>query len=464
MCADSIVNSAGGRRQRVRRTLIIVLSIAVVSAYLAAFAGSASAAGAKMSWSERQTIPGLTERTIWGRGQVYVYRLPANVTHTGDLHVEISYAPADCDCFVYLLGPVAQGSAEWQVCPGTYSQGFLSLVPGREVVDYQVPQVLDQTPTADGVVGDAYYAVVQAASGASHVQLTGYLPKIRAGQTDTTSELTFTRLDFRAPTKAKASITVSGAPYGGPFDVTPTSEGQVECRLQYPADVAHRTVAAATGELPAAFEQYVYPPLWEPEGGSIPLSQTISYANWDLYDANRHAAAPLAGDDWYGLQGGFAVQAAGQWKPLDTYHYVPVLWLAAAQPHAHAPAQPGPPATGLQTVGYKATLLVPERLRLASVAAKARKRSRVKLSGTLAVASGSGADAALQWAAPGTVITVQRKAGSAWAKAGSTRTGANGSWRLKVRVVRTTDWRAVAQPAPGQPAEYSVIKRTVVRR
>jgi hypothetical protein len=43
------------------------------------------------------------------------------------------------DCFVYLLGPVTKGSPEWQVCPGTYGQGFLSLRPGREEVDYAVP-------------------------------------------------------------------------------------------------------------------------------------------------------------------------------------------------------------------------------------------------------------------------------------------------------------------------------------
>jgi hypothetical protein len=127
-----------------------------------------------------------------------------------------------------------------------------------------------------------------------------------------------------------------------------------------------------------------------------------------VYDAKRLSAAPLAGDDWCGLQGGFAVQAAGLRKPLNTYHYVPVLWLAATQPYAHAPAQPGPPATGLQAV--------------------------------------------------------QRKTGSPWAKAGSARTGADGSWRVKVRIPRTTDRRAVAQPAPGQPAEYSVIKRIVARR
>jgi len=447
-----------------RKALIVVLVTGAVLACVGVFARAATAAGAVASWSERQTIPGLTERTIWGRGQVYVYRLPANVTHTGVLHVQLTYSPADCDCFVYLLGPAAEGSAGWQVCPGTYFQGFLSVVAGREVVDYTVPEVLDQTPTADGVLGDAYYVVVQAASGVSHVRLTGYLPRVKTGQTDTTSESSFTRLDFSQPAKAKANVTVAGASYGGAFDLTPTSEGQVECRLQYPADVKAHTVGPATAELKAAFEQYVYPSLWEPQDGQIPLSQTIDYGKWDLSGENRHAAAPLSGDDWYGLQGGFAVQAAGQWRPLITYHYVPVLWLAAAQPYAIAPAQPGPPATGLQTVGYEATLLIPQRLRLATATPRVRRGRRAKLTGTLAVPAGADAGADLQWAAPGTAVTVQRKLGGAWKNVRTVRTGANGVWRLKVRVRRTTQWRAFAQGGTGQPVEYSLVKRTVVRR
>ena len=233
---------------------------------------------------------------------------------------------------MYLLGPVAQGSSEWQVCPGTYGQGFLSLVHGRQVVDYGVPAVLDQTPTEESVVGDAYYVVVQAASGDSRVRLTGYLPRTVAGSTDTTSEATFTRFAFRAPASAKKTITVAGAPYGGAFNLTPTSQGRTECRLQYPADVRSRTVPAATPALAAGFEQYVYPYLWEPVGGQIPLSQPTDYSHWDLFDHNRHVAAPLAGGDWYGLQGGFTVQSGGPWRPRATYHYVPVLWLAAAQP------------------------------------------------------------------------------------------------------------------------------------
>jgi hypothetical protein len=445
----------------VRKALIGTLVVVTLLAWLAVPAG---AAGALVSSSERQSIPGLTERTIWGRGQVYVYRLPRNVTHTGDLHVELSYTPTSGGCFLYLLGPVQQGSSQWQVCPGTYGQGFLSLVPGREVVDYAVPEVLDQTPTDESVVGDAYYAVVQAASGVSRVRLTGYLPRTDAGSTDTTSEDTFTRFAFRTPGSAKKTITVAGAPYGGAFNLTPTSRGQVECRLQYPADARARTVPAATPALAASFEQYVYPYLWEPVGGQIPLAQPTDPSHWDLYGQNRHTAAPLTGADWYGLQGGFAVQAGGPWQPRSTYHYVPVLWLAAASPYAAAPAAPGPPATGLRAVGYKATLLIPQNLRLASATKKVRKGRKATLKGTLAVPVSPAADAQVGWAPAGTLVTVQRKVGSAWTPVRTVRTGANGAWRLSVRVLRTTRWRAVAHPAPGLPVEYSLVKSTVVRR
>ena len=445
-----------------RKALIGALALCMVVAWLGALAGPAAAAGAVASWSERQTIPGLTERTIWGRDQVYVYRLPRNVTHTGNLHVELTYTPADGDCFVYLLGPVAKGSLEWQVCPGTYGQGFLSLWPGREVVDYAVPAVLDQDAVDDGVRGDAYYVVVQAANAASRFRLSGYLPRTAAGSTDTTSDATFTRFSFARPASARASLSVAGAPYGGPFDLTPTSQGQVECRLQYPADVARRTVEPASPSQKASFEQYVYPPLWEPEGDAVPVSQPTDPSHWDLYDLNRHAATPLAGVDWYGLQGGFAVQAAGPWLPLQTYHYVPVLWLAAAQPYAAAPAQPGPPATGLQTVGYKATLLIPQNLRLASATPKVRKGRSVTLKGSLALPSAATPDATVAWAPAGTLVMLQQKTGSRWVTKRVVKTGVKGSWRAYVRVRRTTEWRAWWPGAAGIPAEYSLSKRSVV--
>ena len=286
-----------------------------------------------------------------------------------------------------------------------------------------MPEVLDQTPTDESVTGDVYYAVVQAASGVSHVRLTGYLPRTRSGSTDTTSEDSFTRLKFRAPSSSRKSITVAGAPYGAACAVTPTSAGGVECRLQYPADPDHRTVPAVTPALAASFEQYVYPYLWEPQEGRIPLSQPTDFSHWDLFGQNRHPAAPLQGGDWYGLQGSFTVGADGPWLPRATYHYVPVLWLAAREPFSLAPAAAGPPATGVSTVGYKATVLIPQNLRLASATAKVRKGRKATLKGTLAVPESAAADAPVHWAASGTRVTVQRKIGAVWTPVRAVRTG-----------------------------------------
>ena len=199
---------------------------------------------------------------------------------------------------------------------------------------------------------------------------------------------------------------------------------------------------AASASQKASFEQYVYPPLWEPEGDAIPVNQPTEPSHWDLYDLNRHAAAPLPGDDWYGLQGAFAVRAAGPWLPRQTYHYVPVLWLAAAQPYAVAPAQPRPPATGLRTVGYKATLLIPQHLRLASATPKVRRGRAVTLKGSLAVPSAATPGAAVSWAPAGTLVMLQKKTGARWITTRVMKTGARGSWRASVRVRRVTQWRA----------------------
>ena len=65
--------------------------------------------------------------------------------------------------------------------------------------------MLDQDAVDDGVRGDAYYVVVQAASAASRFRLSGYLPRTGAGSTDTTSDATFTRFSFATPASARAS-------------------------------------------------------------------------------------------------------------------------------------------------------------------------------------------------------------------------------------------------------------------
>jgi hypothetical protein len=48
-------------------------------------------------------------------------------------------------------------------------------------------------------------------------------------------------------------------------------------------------------------------------------------------------------------------------------------------------------------------------------------------------------------------------------KAKIVKTGVKGSWRASIRVRGTTQWRAWWPGGAGVPAEYSLIKRTVVR-
>jgi hypothetical protein len=118
----------------------------------------------------------------------------------------------------------------------------------------------------------------------------------------------------------------------------------------------------------------------------------------------------------------------------------------------------------LRTVGYKATVFIPQNLRIAAASKRVRRGAKATLKGSLAVPETAAEDSSVRWAAPGTLVTVQRKVGGAWQPVRTVRTGSDGAWRLKVRVLRTTRWRAVAQAAPGLAVEYSLIKRTTVTR
>ena len=121
-------------------------------------------------------------------------------------------------------------------------------------------------------------------------------------------------------------------------------------------------------------------------------------------------------------------------------------------------------ATGLQTVGYKATLLIPQNLRLTSASRRVRRGRAATLKGTLAVPSDATPGASVSWAAPGTPVTIQRKTGSRWITARVVRTAADGSWRARVRVRSATNWRAWWPGDHDIAAEYSLVKRTAVTR
>ncbi len=133
-------------------------------------------------------------------------RVPASPDRDahGGAHVELTCTPPDNDCFIDLLGPVAKGASEWRTCPGTHRQGFPSLWPGREAIDYAVPEVLNDELVDEGVRGDTYQVVVQAANATSRFRLSGYTPRAGPGSLDTTGDESFTRVARRTPAKVRA--------------------------------------------------------------------------------------------------------------------------------------------------------------------------------------------------------------------------------------------------------------------
>jgi hypothetical protein len=451
---------------RVIRTGLWLLGLATVVVFslcVPAYAGIYS------SSSEQQVVPGVTKRTIWSEDQVAVYRLPQNVTHVGNIHVELTYSPADRDCAVCLLDETGA------VLPGTYRQGRLGLSPGKEIIDYAVTAVAhpELNPQLDGneITGDAYYILVQALNATSYYRLRGYLPRTRDGETDTTSPETRTRTSLQVPAKATAWARVSGAPYGGAWDFKPTSEGTVYARLEYPALArSHIVTPLSATTMPAGFEQYVYPSLWQPIGGVLPVSQPTyddttglyDLTHWDLYDLNRHVScAPVAGGAWYGLEGTFTVQKSSAWRPSQMYHYVPVLWAKSSDP-SKGPA--AAPALGTRTVGYKATLLIPQNLRLASATKVVRRGRTATFRGTLALPAGPTPDAKVSWAPLGTRLQIQRKSGSVWVVVKKVATGAGGAWTAKLKMTSTGTYRAYWPGDGTLPVEVSLTRRVAVRR
>jgi len=122
------------------------------------------------------------------------------------------------------------------------------------------------------------------------------------------------------------------------------------------------------------------------------------------------------------------------------------------------------PQTGLQTLGYKATLLIPQNLRLASATKKVRKGKKATLKGTLAIPSDATPAASVSWAPAGTAVIIQKKSGSAWKTAKTVTTGANGVWKAKIKVRKTVIWRAYWMGAGGVGPEVSVTKKTTVKK
>jgi hypothetical protein len=420
-----------------------------------------------VAWQDSQTVPGLTERTIWSTCQVAVHRLPAPVTHTGFIHVQVDYTPADADLVICLL------DAQGRVCGTTRDQGRLASWPGRTVIDHEITTVAHADVNAEGddLEGDEYYVLVQALNAESRYRLTGYFPRVVPSLMDvsdaTTRADTLRRQPLTIPAAGAPTARIYGAPYGGAFTLQPTSQGVVTARLESPANTTSmpRTVgpvfdpATLAPLMPANFEQYAYGPDWE----SLVLADEdeTGRSHWDLYHENDHAdQAPLDGGRWWGLESSFTVATGTATPPDVRYQYVPVLWLASSDPLLGPAA---PPKTGRSTQGYKATLLIPQRLRLAAATARVRRGDRAILRGTLALPTGAAPADPCVWAPPGTAVTIERKLEDGpWRPFKTATVGQEGTWRTSLHPSRTAWWRASYGLA--EASETSLAKRILVRR
>ena len=369
--------------RRVRASLV-VFTVALV--LVAVFAASALAYPGVKSWSEQQTDPGLTLRTIYGSCQVFLYELPTNVTHKGYIHAELKYKPGDFDCYIYLINEAGQ------ICDWTESQGYQGTWAAKEVVDFLVTKVTHTELNEYGtdMVGDKYYVMVQAFDDVSEFQISGYYPRVdlEAGS-GTTSEDNWYRDYFRYPESAKAWQLIWGAPYGTPYDFTPTSEGSAWMQLRYPwsADTKLPGATYLDGTaMKANFDQYLYPSDWS-EDGAIWDYDWKGSSHWLETGVHENPDIPLTvvtdeGNGWdRALSYQFTVQAGTAKAPRKMLHYIPCLWMVSDDPAlGRADLR-----TGLSTIGYRASLVYPQNLRIASSQSSVRRGATTTIKGTLAI-------------------------------------------------------------------------------
>lgn len=409
----------------------------VLVAVLLAFASTALA-GTTNVGSETQVTPGTTQRTIWGENQVYIYRLPTGVNHAGYIHVEVTWNPTWADCDIYLL------DSDFDAV--NMEEGYNASFEGKEVIDYKVETITNQTiahPEYDDdyMVGDAYYVLVYPFGDRSTFKIWGYYPQI-----DPTAGYGWAvknAWNYWLYEFSKGPKTISGAPYGGLFDFTPTSLGSVGANLEWPANVEDKTVGSdiLEGLTPANFEQYMYAgSAWDEAFG------TYGFGNW--YPKTYNAGTD---DEWAGLSNSRTLKKSGtSFTPLKAYHYVPGLWEVAAD-SAYGPyveydslgaITAGGLKLGVQKMGYKATITYPQNLRLVSATKSAHRGQTITLRGTYA---DSGA-----WMPAGTPVKIQKKTASgAWKDVKTVKVAGDlGKWTARIKATKTTIWRAISAQAP----------------
>lgn len=419
----------------VRKTVIIV---ALVVLMVLLWAASASA----YSVSNKQLTPGFTTRTIWDSAQVAVYKLPDGVNHNGAMHFELRWKPTWADLDVYLL------DRDWVAL--NEEQGYMATFTGREVIDYRVTNVFNRTIETDPysgeqhMVGDVYYVVVVAFNDVAQFQLWGYYPQIdlEVG-TSTTNQWNYYMQPWRMPAKSSEYKKIAGAIYGYPYDFRPTSEGNGRCELEWPADIANKTVSNdhALGLMPSNLEQYVY-----------------AGANWDTVFENygdQNWTPGALGGGRFGLGNGFAVTEGEFAAPQVMLHYIPSVYLISSD------KTQGPfvePKLGINREYFKATITYPENLRLTSIPAKVKKGTKATMKGTFALNG--------VWVPAGVQVTIQRKGSSGWTKVKTVSVGADGKWTAKFTVNTGAKYRAKAtgDDATGLATEYSIAKKISVYR
>lgn len=418
----------------VRRTATVFILVAFVVLLIAASASASSV-------SNKQLTPGMTTRTIWDSSQVAVYKLPDGVNHNGHIHFELTWKPGWADLDIYLLDQDFSTLSE--------EMGYMAAFYGREVIDYKVQNVSNKTietpPYGDPyMVGDPYYVAVVAFNDVANYKIWGYYPQVdlEVGSS-TTNQWNYYLQSWRMPADKTKSKKIAGPIYGYPYDYKPTSEGEGVCQLEWPADVAAKTVSddIATGLLPANLEQYLY------AGGDWDgIFENYGDGNW---------WPPALGDGRFGLTNSYDVAEGEYAAPGVTLHYVPSVYLIASDPVQ------GPfvePKLGTNRMGYKATLTYPENLRFISATARVAAGAKATLKGTFAL---NGA-----WVTAGTKVTIQKQTKSGWAKVKTVSVGADGKWTAKVTVKAKTKFRAMAagDDVTGLATEYSVIKTVRLKK
>ncbi len=408
------------------------------------------------SSTTKQISPGLMERVIWGQTQVFQY--PVQVTHVGNLHVELKFNPNYDSNFLNVF--------IWDnnnVCFENINQGWYTISSGKCVVDYWVPSISDAgkevvspdpySTDDDHLLGDTYTIVVVSYNDwDSRFSIWGYDSQtdVNAGYgTSTTNENNFYLEQFRYPTSGTKRLI--GVPYGSPWDFKVMSEGTITCGLEFPADVKNKVVTydPVNASAPAVWEQYLY------AGG-----------DWDTVISDYVTPSPsfwpsewgTAPDNWFGLYDDIDVSSEAEFaKPGTTYHYYPDLVLKAGDASQGPFA---PLAAGVKTMGYKATLTYPCNMNITKAPSSAVKGTKATIKGTFALNG--------DWVPTGTRVQVQFKAKgtTAWVtKAQNVKTGDKGAWSVKVTINKTGYWRAVGvgDEATGLQYERSASKTIKAR-